>query len=114
MITKNPDFGNILSLDTGIKIRRSLGGDLLTVRDLQWPIIEEATFTVSNLSAEIKDTLVDYFIQNAGQIVTFQDHEGYNWSGVVKTNTLSFTQVGRGCRWQIQIPFIGRRSNFPA
>ena len=110
MQLRAPNFYNTWTVDTDTKIRRSLGGDLLTPRDPNWATIRSWKMTFSALTTDQKNSLIQFCIQTAGQLITFTDFEGSSWEGVIRNDVLNFKEGrGGGCNWSVEIEFIGRR-----
>lgn len=90
-----PDFDNTEVLTEQRVNRRSMGGTLIVFHDPMW--MESDTFEVafSYLSEAQVRKLRSVVAGSLGKLVTFTDHEGRSWSGVVTTPELTVTQDGR-------------------
>lgn len=110
MIFRNPKFGNTYNIDTGVKIRRTLDGDLRQAYDPQWPLAESFTMSFEALSRIQVDAMIAFYSGAAGLTIQFTDHEGFLWNAIVKSEALTFTQRGRDCLWETDMEMIGSKA----
>lgn len=109
MLFRNPKFGNTYSTDPGVKVRRTLDGELLQAYDSQWPLNRSFTMVFEALSKSQIDQLEAFLVSSAGLEINMTDHEGFDWAVLVKSDPVVFTQVGRDCLWSTEIECIGRK-----
>lgn len=106
MQLRSPDFGNTITLDTGVINSRSQDGDLIQIRDSAWGFEDSFTVKFSGLSEDQKNGLIDFYESNIGQQITFIDHESRTWLGFL-TSKILFTQIGEGCQYTASFSFLG-------
>jgi hypothetical protein len=109
MIFRNPKFGNSFSIDTGVKVRRSLDGELLIARGQSWPNIESFSMEFEALTDAQMQAMMDFCSAMAGDEFNIQDHEGTLWLGVIKSPEIEFRQAKRVCGWTTKFEFEGKR-----
>jgi hypothetical protein len=107
MTLKNPKFGNTFTLNTGVTIKRSLDGQLIV--DAHKNILEAYNVSFEALTQVERDSLIDFFISTAGEEIQMQDHEGFNWLGIITTEQPTFRTDGRTCKYSTELSFEGRR-----
>jgi hypothetical protein len=102
----SPDFGNIITVDTGEIKGRTQDGDLVNIYDSSWPQLQGFTVTFSGISEANKWALIEYFKDSAAEEVFFTDHENRTWKGFITSN-LTIRQLGRACLHQATFTFEG-------
>lgn len=91
---RNPDFGNGDSLEIRRISRKTRGGDLRVFRDPSWPKNRNFKVTFSFLKQDDLTRLLDFVQRTVGQIVTYTDHEGREWEGIILTPSDEVSQPG--------------------
>lgn len=107
MLLRNPRFGNTYSLDTGVTIRRTLNGELIV--DAHRNQLYTLHLEFEALTQGQRDSLIDFFINVAGQVVALKDHEGFNWSGVFSDSQPVLVCNGPGCLYSGSMQFQGHK-----
>lgn len=108
MIITPPSFGNSWGSDFEIVHRDTHGGELKTVIDNQWPVLEKMSVRFPTLSTAAKNTLVNEVVAAYGTELALTDHEGVNWIGMILGNA-QVVQDHRDCGWEVSFEFEGRR-----
>ncbi len=98
----SPEFGDIHRLDTNEIVRSTQGGELLTYRDPDWPILESFIYQFKNvkrsiagylgLASELRNALETY----AGQQVRITDHLGNTRDGYIVSPDIEMIAVDEG------------------
>lgn len=91
---RSPDFGNTDALEIRRINRKTRGGDLLVFRDPQWPKTRTFQVKFQFLKEADLSRLLDFIHRTLGQIVTFVDHEGRSWNGIIITPGDEVSQPG--------------------
>jgi len=95
---RSPELGDIRRLETYVENRETIGGELKSVKDANWPDKQIRVFTFRGLSASVAADLESAFISSAGTNVTVLDHNNEVWSGVILTNPMDIiTQRDNNC-----------------
>lgn len=79
---RNPEFNDTQSIEYTRLNRRTRGGDLIIFRDENWPKAEIFRLTFTLLKNE-KEQLLNLIKRSLGKNITYTDHEGYTWSGLI-------------------------------
>lgn len=106
MILRSPNFGNTVTVDTGVVNARTQDGDLVQIYDPAWGHEDSFTVEFSGLSEAEKWQLVDFYEGNVGQEIEFIDHEERTWLGFLSSK-ITFRQAGPGCQFTAGFSFIG-------
>lgn len=106
MNLRSPDFGNTVTVDTGVVNARSQDGDLIQIYDPSWGHEDSFSVEFSGLSEETKLQLEDFYVGNIGQEIEFTDHETRRWLGFL-TSKITFRQAGPGCLFTASFTFLG-------
>lgn len=106
MQLRSPDYGNTVTLDTGVVNARSQDGDLIQIYHSSWPHEDSFSVEFSGLSEEIKLQLEAFYVDNIGQEIEFTDHETRRWLGFL-TSKITFKQTGPDCLFTAAFSFLG-------
>ncbi len=105
---RNPEFTNTNELSFQRINRMSRGGDLHIFRDTDWPKTEALSLLFS-FPEEVDLERLQKLIQiSVGEVMTYTDHEGTTWSGVIQNPNAKAVQTGRNSR-DITIVFEGEQ-----
>lgn len=105
-----PEYGNTLDVDTGAIIRHTRGGGYKVVRPDTWPVIKVMKMTFTSLTNAQRASLTAFLSNTSGKQVTYTDHEGIAWEGVVLDEAIDW-KLGKGdCSSEITINFRGTRT----
>ena len=92
---RSPEFGNTDALEIRRINRKTRGGDILVFRDPQWPKTRTFQLKFQFLKEDDLSRLLNFMHVTLGQIVTFVDHEGRSWNGIIITPTDEVSVPGR-------------------
>jgi hypothetical protein len=92
---RSPDFGNSDSIEIRRISRTTRGGQLIIFRDPQWPKTRTFKVKFSYLKQSDLDNLLDFIYRTVGQNVTYTDHDGRSWTGIILTPGEEVSQPGR-------------------
>lgn len=92
---RSPEFGDVNSLEFTRINRRTRGGDLIIYRDATWPSAELFRMTFTLLKPEEREKLFTLISRSLGKNITFQDHEGYTWNGLITNPETPITKDNR-------------------
>jgi len=106
MELRSPNFGNVVTLDTGVINARTQDGELVQIYHDEWGHEDSFNVDFSGLSEVEKWALVDFYQNNIGQQIVFKDHENRQWLGFLTTK-ITFRQTGPGCQYTANFGFLG-------
>ena len=106
MRLRSADFGNTITVDTGVVNARSQDGDLIQIYDPAWGFEDSFSVTFSGLSEDQKYAMIDFYNENIGEEIEFTDHNNRVWLGFL-VSKLDIKQSGPGCQYVISFSFIG-------
>lgn len=104
-----PDFDNSEELQFSRVSRRSRAGDLIIYRDPMWPESIVLTLPYSLLGETDKNNFIYLFKLSLGKLVTYVDHWGLTWSGIILNPGEPVIQYGRDTRYKTQVKLQGGR-----
>lgn len=104
-----PDFENNEMMEFSRVSRRSRGGDLIIYRDPMWPESISIELPFSLLSETDKNNFIQLFYSSLGQMVTYVDHFGLTWQGIILNPQEPIIQYGIGTRYKTKVKLQGGR-----
>lgn len=108
MTLSSPKFGNTIAVNTRVKVRKNLSGELIAFKVSSWVMYESFKISFEGLSTALKTTLENFFISNAGLTITYIDHESKSWTGHIVAID-PFTEQYGVCGWTGGFSFEGKR-----
>jgi len=95
---RSPELGDSHSVNTYVENRETIGGEVKSVKDSSWPDKEIRSFSFTNLTKTVTDTLRTALINSAGEEVSIIDHNDKIWTGVIISNPIDIiTQRDVNC-----------------
>ena len=94
----SPNVGDIHRIDTNEILRSTQGGELLTFRDPDWPILESFIYQFSNIKSEVISPIsLRYSLTVcAGKQVSIVDHLGNTRNGYIVSPDIEIVSVDEG------------------
>jgi hypothetical protein len=80
---RNPEFGDKDRLQFNRVSRETRGGTLIVYADPMWPKIETLVLTISGLSVDQAEALLEFMENHVGQEIGIWDWEQRRWTGIV-------------------------------
>jgi hypothetical protein len=108
VVLRNPRFGNINRIVTGVVHHQLLSGDIAPVTNANWPKIETLIFTFEALTVQQKNDLLSFLELSAGLEIDIYDHENRQWRGVIISNINDVIEQRRVCSFDASFEFRGR------
>lgn len=105
-IFKNPELGNVDSIEFQRVNRTSRGGDRIIFRDNQWPVIETQDLTFNFADEQDYRRLMVLVNESVGEEIYYRDHENRLWLGFIQNPDTTGTQTAKNS-WQVPIIFEG-------
>ncbi len=106
---RKPDFGSSDKLEFSRINRRSRGGDLIIYRDPQWPESITLMLPFSFLGNKDIINFRKLFELSLGEQVTYQDHLGSTWTGIILNPAEPIVQYGID-RFSLKVELQGART----
>lgn len=103
-----PEFGNTLDLDSSTVVRHTRGGQYSIVQP-GWPVLRTMRLTFVGLSNAVRDALTAFLSNTSGKQVTYRDHEGVTWTGVILDGAMDWRSGKGDCTNEISLTFRGAR-----
>jgi hypothetical protein len=108
MILRSPKFGNTRTIAIQTLVRRNVGSEIKVAFDPNWPKTEAFKMTFEALKTAQKDAVINFLIQNQGQVIEFVDFENQTWVGVISSKRVDIVDVrGDGCTFELTLEFQG-------
>ncbi len=84
---RDPEFGDINKYEQSRILRRNRGNELNIFRDqaLPWPDTQVISYSFKHLKQVDVSNLLNFMQVSIGKEIQLQDHESYNWTGVIIT-----------------------------
>jgi hypothetical protein len=95
VMLRDPDFGNNEKLTFQKVVQRSVNNDLIVYRDPSWPMEDILDLRFSYLNQKQVQDLLNFMNYSLGQQITYVDHEGRTWHGVITTPAGEVSQPAR-------------------
>lgn len=105
-IFRNPELGNVDSLEFQRVNRVSRGGDRIVFRDNDWPTTETQNITFNFAEESDYRKLLNFIQLTVGQLCHYRDHENKLWYGFIQNPETAGSQTGRHS-WVVSIVFEG-------
>lgn len=105
-LPRNPNFGDTVTTDYRPIIRRNLSNQVSVFKSPYWATTDTFRFTISGLSEDQCEEIIEFLHANAGEEITLVDYLGITWTGVVVEDPRT-EQIGRDCMFQIILALEG-------
>lgn len=89
---RNPEFGDIDSVDTNAVMRQTRGGEFKTVKETSWFSQETLSLSFKSLTRLQAVSLIDLFEESAGDEIGLIDWYGRTWKGFISENPSEILQ----------------------
>ena len=89
----NPEFGDSQQINTRAKIRTNRGGEVLGVRDTNWPTDYINTYSFVTICDSVISDLVTFLDTYAGLEIKVVDHLSQTWHGVILTPSYEIVEA---------------------
>lgn len=104
----NPDLGDRQDTTLTRVYRTGLTGELQVYHDPNWPRFDKLTLEFSGLSQDKSDEFQQFLYLTIGKEITYTDHYGREWEGIILTPDAEFFQVGKEpCQYGTSVQFEG-------
>jgi hypothetical protein len=110
VILPNPVLGDIQRIATEGIVRRTTGGDLVGVRDADWPQKQVNVYEFVVLTETEKDDLLTFLENYAGLEIGITDHHGQEWTGVITSPENEIVTVKDTCSYGASFEFLGAKA----
>lgn len=107
-LKRNPNFGDTLTSDYRMVVRRNLSNQVNTIKSFYWATTDTFRFTISGLSYDDKEAIITFLLVNAGEEITLIDYNSIAWTGVTVEDpkTEEIGPTGQ-CMFQITLALEG-------
>jgi len=107
VILRNPKLGDMQRVAAEGIARQTAGGDLVGVRDTDWPQKQTNLYDFEVLDDTEKDELLDFLESYAGLEIGITDHNGQDWTGIITSSENEIVVVKDLCSYSASFEFMG-------
>ena len=99
VVVRNPNFGDIRRIDNNVVHHESRSGELLSVKDDDWPDEEFNVYQFSLLQEDetIINNLKNFFANFSAQEIGIIDHLGDTWHGYIISPVIDYITEKDNC-----------------
>lgn len=104
---RSPEFGNVRRRHTSRINRVTRGGKLIIASGNNWPKYDVLNLQFTLLKEDDKDLFLTIYNESLGQDVTYTNHEGRVWEGIILDPTI-VENLGDNCSYDLSFELEGQ------
>jgi len=104
---RGPRIGDIQRVNNEALVVESRGGDLMSVKDANWPISKTNVYQFERIQESVIEELKAFLIKTAGLEINLIDHFDQLWTGVIVTPVNEIIEVRETCSYDVSFEFMG-------
>lgn len=104
---RSPEFGDVQRVNNEAIVLESRGGDLMSVKDTDWPDSQTNVYQFTRIQESVIDELKAFLIKTAGLQIDLIDHLDQLWRGVIVTPINEIIEVRETCSYDVSFEFMG-------
>lgn len=106
LVLPNAQLGDAYTIDGQIISRKSRGGSLLGVRDIDWPLIKSIEYTFPLLTEVQLFSLIDFMTEHVGKKLLLTDYKDVERLGHINSDILNVTTIHDICSYTVSLTVI--------